>query len=79
MKTLLKLKENLVLKEVELCGACAQSVEVLEIAGEFTSAIHDACYVFLAQKLKTQLVTADNKLCEAAKGDSRILHFEGYS
>ena len=55
-----------------------QSGEVLEIAHKFNTAIHDACYVLLAQKLKTQLITADNRLCEAAKGDIRILHIKDY-
>jgi len=56
----------------------AQSAEVLEIAYKLDLAIYDACYVLLAQKLKTQLITADKKLCEAAKGDVGILHIKNY-
>jgi predicted nucleic acid-binding protein len=56
----------------------AQSAEVLEIAYKLNLAIYDGCYVLLAQKLKTQLITADNKLWEAAKGDVGVLHIKDY-
>ena len=56
-----------------------QAAQALEIACKLNVAVYNACYVFLSKKMKAQLVTADNKLYETAKGDFNVLHIKDYS
>lgn len=48
------------------------------IACKLDIAVYDAAYLFLSDKLKAILVTADNKLCEKSKKQFRILHIKDY-
>lgn len=55
-----------------------QAAHVLEIACKLNLALYDACYVFLTKKMKAQLITADNKLYETARGNFNVLHIKDY-
>ncbi|MGD0645331.1 MAG: type II toxin-antitoxin system VapC family toxin [Candidatus Bathyarchaeia archaeon] len=55
-----------------------QASQGLEIAYKLDLAIYDACYVFLTSKMKAQLITADNKFYEKAKGNFNVLHVKDY-
>jgi predicted nucleic acid-binding protein len=55
-----------------------QAAQALEIACKHNVALYDASYLFLANKTKAQLITADNKLCEAAKEQFQVLHIKEY-
>ena len=56
----------------------AQVAQGLEVACKLNLALYDACYVFLTKKMKAQLITADNKLYETAKGGFKVLHIKDY-
>jgi predicted nucleic acid-binding protein len=45
---------------------------------EHNLALYDASYFFLADKIKPQLVTADNKLFETAKDYFKLLNIKDY-
>jgi predicted nucleic acid-binding protein len=55
-----------------------QASEELGIAYKLNMAIYDVAYLFLSEKTKTKLITADNKLYEKAKGNFRVLHIKDY-
>jgi predicted nucleic acid-binding protein len=55
-----------------------QSSQELDIACKLNIAIYDAAYLLLAEKTKTQLITADNKLYEKAKNNYKVLHIKDY-
>jgi predicted nucleic acid-binding protein len=55
-----------------------QAGQALEIACKLKLAVYDACYVFLAKKMKAQLVTADDRLYESANREFRVLHIKDY-
>jgi predicted nucleic acid-binding protein len=48
------------------------------IACELDLAVYDATYLYLAEKLKACLLTADNKLYEKAKGRFAVRHVKDY-
>ena len=56
-------------------AAAAQS---LVIACKHNIALYDASYLFLADKIKAQLVTADNNLYETAKDHFKLLNIKEY-
>jgi predicted nucleic acid-binding protein len=65
---------KIVLYELDWAAA-AQS---LAIACKHNIALYDASYLFLADKIKAQLVTADNKLYETAKDYFKLLNIKDY-
>ena len=56
----------------------AQASQGLEIACKLNIALYDASYLFLTNKMKARLITADNKLYETAKGHFEVLHVKDY-
>jgi predicted nucleic acid-binding protein len=56
----------------------AQAAQSLEIACKHNIAIYDASYLFLTDKIKAQLITADNKLYETAKDHFKVLNINEY-
>ena len=50
----------------------------LNIACTLDLAIYDAAYLFLTNKTKARLITADNKLYETAKRNFEVLHLKDY-
>ncbi len=55
-----------------------QISQVLKIACMLDSAIYDAAYLFLSDKIKAQLVTSDTKLYEKTKEHFNVLHIRDY-
>lgn len=55
-----------------------QIAQALEIACKLNIALYDAAYLFLANKIKAQLITADNKLHETAKDHFKIQNIKDY-
>jgi predicted nucleic acid-binding protein len=51
---------------------------ILNIACKLDCALYDATYLYLAQKIKAQFVTSDNKLYEKARGNFNVLHIKDY-
>ena len=56
----------------------SQVSQVLKIACMLDSAIYDAAYLFLSDKIEAQLVTSDTKLYEKAKEHFNVLHIRDY-
>jgi len=56
----------------------SQISKVLKIACMLDSAIYDAAYLFLSDKIDAQLVTSDTKLYEKAKENFNVLHIRDY-
>ena len=56
----------------------SQFSQVLKIACKLGSAIYDAAYLYLSDKIKAQLVTSDTKLYEKAKEHFNVLHVKDY-
>lgn len=56
----------------------AAATQSLVIACKHNIALYDASYLFLADKIKAQLVTADNKLYETAKDHFKLLNIKEY-
>jgi predicted nucleic acid-binding protein len=56
----------------------ASAAQSLAIACKHNIALYDAAYLFLGDKIKAQLVTADNKLYETAKAHFKLLHLKDY-
>ena len=52
--------------------------EALNIACKLNLAIYDSTYLLLSEKLKTQLVTADDQLYQKAKEHFKLLHIKNY-
>lgn len=52
--------------------------EVLTIANKFDITVYDACYLFLSEKMQAQLITADEKLYQKARGRFEVLHLKDY-
>jgi predicted nucleic acid-binding protein len=50
----------------------------LAIACKRDIAIYDAAYLFLAEKIGAEVITADNKLLEKAKEHYRVTHIKDY-
>jgi predicted nucleic acid-binding protein len=50
----------------------------LSIACKIDIAIYDAAYLYLCEKIGTQLLTADNKLQEKAKQHFNVTHIKDY-
>lgn len=50
----------------------------LNIASKLDLTIYDASYLFLSDKMKAQIITADDKLFEKAKKHFRVLHIKDY-
>jgi len=50
----------------------------LSIACKLDLTIYDTSYLFLADKIKARLITADKRLYETAKEHFRILHVKDY-
>ncbi len=56
----------------------AQAAQALEIACKHNIALYDASYLLLTNKIKAQLITADNKLHETAQNHFKILNIKDY-
>ena len=56
----------------------AQAAQSLEIACKHNITLYDASYLFLTDKIKVQLLTADNKLYETAKDHFKVLNIKEY-
>jgi predicted nucleic acid-binding protein len=56
----------------------AKAAQSLVIACKHNIALYDASYLFLTQKIKAQLLTADNKLYETAKDHFNLLNIKDY-
>ena len=56
----------------------AKAAQSLAIACKHNIALYDASYLFLADKIKAQLLTADNKLYETAKEHFKLLNLKEY-
>jgi len=52
--------------------------EALNIAGKLNLAIYDSTYLLLSEKLKTQLITADDQLYQKAKEHFKLMHIKNY-
>ncbi len=55
-----------------------QIIQGLSIACKLDLAVYDASYLCLAEKLKAQFVTADNRLYEKAKDHFNVMHIKNY-
>jgi len=40
--------------------------------------VYDAAYLFLAEKMNAQVITADDKMCQKGKSQFRLLHLKDY-
>jgi predicted nucleic acid-binding protein len=54
------------------------AAQSLAIACKHNIALYDASYLFLTDKIKAQLLTADNKLYETAKDHFKLLSIKDY-
>jgi predicted nucleic acid-binding protein len=54
------------------------AAQSLAIACKHNIALYDASYLFLTDKIKAQLLTADNKLYETAKDHFKVLNIKDY-
>jgi predicted nucleic acid-binding protein len=52
--------------------------EALDIASKLNLPIYDASYLLLSEKLKTEVVTADDQLYQKAKVSFKVLHIKNY-
>ena len=52
--------------------------EALNIACKLNLAIYDSTYLLLSEKLKAQLITADDQLYQKAKEHFKLLHIKNY-
>lgn len=52
--------------------------EALNIACKLNLAIYDSTYLWLSEKLKAQLVTADDQLYQKSKKHFKLLHIKNY-
>jgi predicted nucleic acid-binding protein len=52
--------------------------EALDIASKLNLPIYDASYLLLSEKLKTQVVTADDQMYQKAKVSFKVLHIKNY-
>ena len=57
----------------------AQVSQGLGVACDLNLTIYDVSYLFLADKIRVPLITADERICETAKERFRILHIKDYS
>jgi predicted nucleic acid-binding protein len=65
--------------KIALCALdWSQISQVLKIACMLDSAIYDAAYLFLSDKIEAQLVTSDTKLYEKTKEHFNVLHIKDY-
>jgi predicted nucleic acid-binding protein len=55
-----------------------QISQVLKIACMLDSAIYDAAYLFVSDKIEAKLVTSDTALYEKAKEHFNVLHIRDY-
>jgi predicted nucleic acid-binding protein len=55
-----------------------EASDELAIANKLDLAVYDAAYLFLSEKMKAKLITADDKLYQKAKGQFRVLHLKDY-
>jgi predicted nucleic acid-binding protein len=51
---------------------------VLTIASKTDLTIYDASYLFLSEKMQAQVITADDKMYQKAKGQFKVLHLKDY-
>ncbi len=56
----------------------AQISQVLKIACKVDLTVYDASYLFLADQMDAQFVTADDKLYKKAKEAYNVLHIKDY-
>jgi predicted nucleic acid-binding protein len=56
----------------------AEASQILNTGCRLDCAIYDSTYLFLADKIKAQFVTSDNKLYEKSKGHFKVLHIKDY-
>ena len=52
--------------------------QALNIACKLNLAIYDSTYLLLSEKLKAQLITADDQLYQRAKEHYKLLHIRNY-
>jgi predicted nucleic acid-binding protein len=52
--------------------------EAVNIAGKLNLAVYDASYLFLSEKLKIEVVTADDQLYQKARDHFKALHIKDY-
>jgi len=65
--------------KIELYQSCwNEACQELSIACKLGLTVYDAAYLFLAEKTRASLITADEKLYESAKAHFRILHIKDY-
>jgi predicted nucleic acid-binding protein len=53
--------------------------EALNIGCKLNLAIYDSSYLLLSERLKTEVVTADDQLYQKARDRFRVLHIKEYS
>jgi len=56
----------------------AQASQGLGVACDLNLTIYDVSYLFLAEKMRVPFITADERICEAARERFRILHIKDY-
>ncbi len=55
-----------------------KACQELSIACKLDLTVYDATYLFLAEKTRASLITADDKLYEKAKAHFKIIHIKDY-
>jgi predicted nucleic acid-binding protein len=71
--------ENLDALQINLyCINWMEACEELAIATKNDLTVYDAAYLFLAEKMNAQVITADDKMCQKGKGQFRLLHLKDY-
>ena len=56
----------------------AEVSDELAIAIKMDLTVYDAAYLFLSEKMNAQLITADDKMYQKAKGHFKVLHLKDY-
>ena len=51
---------------------------ILTIASQMDVTTYDASYLFLSEKMNAQLITADDKMYQKAKGKFKVIHLQDY-
>ena len=71
--------ENLDALQINLyCINWMEACEELAIATKNDLTVYDAAYLFLAEKMNAQVITADDKMCQKGKSQFRLLNLKDY-
>jgi predicted nucleic acid-binding protein len=54
------------------------ALDILTISSKIDMTTYDASYLFLSEKTNANVITADDKMYEKAKGNFKVIHLKNY-